>query len=63
MNNPALAFIVPLNLFQGPWCRRFPSGQVNTHLAAGWRARRMGSASAEGWTLKQVQGDEIGAWA
>jgi hypothetical protein len=32
---------------------------VNTHLAADWRARRMGSASAEGWTLKQVQGDGI----
>ena len=54
---------VTLNLFQGPSCRHAPERSV-----ARWAAFGLGSGSAlatklaEKWTLKQVQGDEIGEW-
>ncbi len=54
---------VTLNLFQGPSCRHAPE-----RAGASMETFGMGGASghetvrAEQWTLKQVQGDEIGEW-
>jgi len=53
--------IVTLNLFQGPSCLHAMERAVARLLACGKSgASRRVTALADKWTLKRVQGDEIG---
>jgi len=55
---------VTLNLFQGPSCRHAPERAGAAMEACGTGgASGHGTARAEKWTLKQVQGDEMGEWS
>ena len=60
MTNRAYPFFVTLNLLQGPSCGVSGGRRTNTRLAVGSRFKPIASGHAEGWTLKQVQGDDEG---
>jgi hypothetical protein len=52
---------VTLNLFQGPSGRQDRSERYARNLTKGWRGlSNERTGWAEKWTLKQVQGDELG---
>ncbi len=58
---PAQTTPVTLNLFQGPLCLHAPKRAMARLEACGSRGvSAEGTGLAARWTLKQVQGDELG---
>ena len=49
-----------LNLFQGPLGSKFGASRMGAKVADLLTIARSGSEDK--WTLKQVQGDELGEW-
>ena len=60
MADPALPFIVTLNLFQGPSLGISRSYWVKTQLTGKLSARPSAPGEAARWTLNRVQGDDEG---